>query len=109
MDREQILEVIRRSAEANGGVLLGTDRLAALGVTPAVWGRYFARIGDAQRAAGFDPNTMQPSYSDEEVLGKLAAFARELGAFPTVRDMKWGQVFNLDFCPENAKTAKVKT
>jgi len=87
MDRQAILDIIRRTAESNGGIPLGTDRLAQLGVTPTVWGRYWARIGDAQRDAGLTRNTRQTPHPDEDALERLVRLARELGAFPTSRDI----------------------
>lgn len=35
MDRQDILDAIRRTARENGGVPLGEDRLAQLGIMPA--------------------------------------------------------------------------
>jgi len=87
MRRQEILDIIRRTADANGGVPLGTDRLAQHGITPAVWGKYWARIGDAQREAGLAPNKRQGTHPDEDALAKLVSLARELGAFPTYRDI----------------------
>jgi len=87
MRRQDILDLIRRTAEANGGVPLGTDRLAQLGVPPAVWEKHWARIGDAQREAGVAPNKRQGMYPDADALAKLAVLARELGSFPTGRDI----------------------
>jgi hypothetical protein len=87
MDRQEILEVIRRTAETNGGTPLGTDRLAQVGVTPNEWGKYWARIGDAQREAGLAPNRRQLPRPDDEALAKLVSLARELGTFPTYRDI----------------------
>jgi hypothetical protein len=87
MDQQEIIDLIRRTAEANGGIPLGEDRLGQLGVTPAVWGRYWARIGDAQRAAGLTPNKRRGSHPEEDAIAKLASLARELLAFPTYRDI----------------------
>jgi hypothetical protein len=88
MNREQILELIRKTARENGGVPLGTDRLAQLGVTPTVWEKHWARISDAQREAGLIPNKPQGTRSDEDALARLASLAKELGVFPTYRDVK---------------------
>jgi hypothetical protein len=88
VDRREILSVIRRTAAVNGGIPLGTDRLAKLGITEAVWQRYWARIGDAQRDAGLSPNRRMRALPIEEVIAKLAGLARELGDFPTKRDIE---------------------
>jgi hypothetical protein len=86
MKKHEILEAIRRTAEANGGVPLGTDRLTRLGITPAVWGRYWPRLSAAQREAGLTPNKAREAFPVEEALAKLAALARELGSFPIDRE-----------------------
>ncbi len=86
MTRDEILEIIRHTADANGGVALGENRLTRLGVSPSVWGKYWARLSAAQREAGLTPNRPNARLPEAEVLAKLAVFTRELGAFPTVRD-----------------------
>ena len=87
VDRREILDVIRRTAAANGGVPLGTASLAKHGVTSADWRRYWARIGDAQREAGLAPNKLIQAQPTDDIIAKLAALARQLGTFPTTRDI----------------------
>jgi hypothetical protein len=86
MDRQDILDAIRRTAEANGGIALGHDRLSAAGITPAVWGRYWARLSEAQREAGVAPNRANEAHPEEEALVSLVKLVRELKAIPTGRD-----------------------
>jgi hypothetical protein len=86
MDREEILNVIRRTTQANGGVALGHDKLAALGITPTVWGRYWARLSAAQREAGVVPNRPNEPHPEEDAMARLVNLARELKAIPTSRD-----------------------
>ncbi len=86
MDRQDILDTIRRTAEANGGVPLGEDRLAQLGILPAVWGRYWPRLTAAQREAGFEPNKANEPHPEEDALARLVVLTRELGAIPTSRE-----------------------
>lgn len=91
MDKKQhILDEIRRTAQENGGVALGTDRFAAeTGIGEAVWrGRFWARWSDAVREAGFTPNVLRPKADEEALLVQLARFIRELGRFPTVSEMR---------------------
>ena len=53
---------------------------AETGIPESFWAsRYWARWGDALREAGFDPNVMQQSYSDDHLLQELAVVTRELG------------------------------
>jgi hypothetical protein len=86
MDREGILDTIRRTAQANGGVPLGEDRLAQLGISPTVWGRYWPRLTAAQREAGVMPNKANQAHPEEDALARLASLTRELGAIPTSRE-----------------------
>jgi len=88
MDRQQLLEVMRRTAEANGGVPLGEDRFASeTGIPVSVWGRYWARIGDFQRDAGLTPNKRNVAYPDEDAVVQLIRLTREIGGFPAYRDL----------------------
>jgi hypothetical protein len=93
MTRLEILGNIKRLADANGGIPPGEDRLRQLGITPAMWGKYWARLTQAQREAGLTPNVPQPAYSDDVALQQVIDLARELGAIPTSRDriVKHGQ------------------
>ena len=86
MQRQDILETIRQTAEANGGIPLGEDRLADLGIRPAVWQRYWPRLSAAQREAGLTPNRANAAYPEEDAMAQLALLARELGALPTSRE-----------------------
>ncbi len=86
--KEKILEEIRRYAEKNGGRPLGVDRFTKeTGIKPYDWGKFWARFGDAQKEAGFVPNQLQESYSDEFLIKKLINIVRKLGKFPTSREI----------------------
>jgi len=86
VERAEILEVIRRTAQANGGVPLGEDRLVEIGIPPAVWGRYWPRLSAAQREAGVEPNKKNEAVPEEDALAHLVKFIREIGAIPTSRE-----------------------
>lgn len=84
LTKEDILNEIRRTAKENGGVPLGKRRFEKeTGIKPYDWGKYWARFGDAQREAGFEPNTLITAYDIEFLLEKFVGLARELGRFPT--------------------------
>jgi len=89
MEREQIIEEIRRTAEANGGVPLGRARFeAATGIHEWDWrGRYWARWRDALAEAGHQPNQMQQRYDEDELLSKLVGEIRRLGRMPTMAEL----------------------
>jgi hypothetical protein len=86
MDRQDILDIIRRTARENGGVPLGEDRLTQLGIVPAMWGKYWPRLTAAQLEAGVTPNKANEPHPEEEALAQLVKFVRQLGAIPTSRE-----------------------
>lgn len=90
MDKQFILDEIKRTAAANGGVPLGRDAfLTETGVKQTDWyGKYWVRWGDALREAGFQPNQMQVAYAEDELLAKLASFVREIGHFPVEGELR---------------------
>lgn len=84
MQKEDILAEIRRTAQENGGKPLGRERFERItGIKPYDWAKYWARFGDAQKEAGFEPNTLMAAYDEDHLLDKLAELALELGKFPT--------------------------
>lgn len=90
MNKQHILDEIKRTAITNSDVPLGTDRFATeTGIKESDWrGRYWARWSDALLEAGFTPNTLRPKAELDVLLSQLAAFIRELGRYPTVSEMR---------------------
>lgn len=90
MDKEFILQEIRRTAAANAGVPLGWRRfLTETGIRQTDWlRRYWARWSEAVREAGFSANAMTDAYEDEELLAVYATLTMELGRLPTSADMR---------------------
>ena len=84
MNKQHILDEIRRTAAANGGKPLGHREFFKItGIRENDWsGRHWARWGDAVRDAGYAPNAMSVAYTEETLLSKLAKLTRELGKFP---------------------------
>lgn len=79
----------RAAAAENNGKPLGQWRLEAeTGIRPLDWMKYWPRLGDAQREAGFEPNKRTPAYDEAELCRRLALHARELGRFPTQADLR---------------------
>lgn len=89
-DRQHILAEIKRTAQDNGGVPLGTARfLQVTGIKPTDWeGKLWVRWGDALSDAGFAPNQFGAAYDKEFVMEKLISLVRELRAFPLTRQLK---------------------
>lgn len=89
-DKANILDAIRRCANANSGVAVGRQRFAAMtGIYESQWlGRYWTRWSDAVREAGFEPNSLQEKTPDDALLDKLVEFIREVGHFPTQPEVR---------------------
>ena len=85
MSKLRILEEIKRTAIANGGIPLGKTKFyQETGIKESDWsGRYWVRWNDALAEAGFSPNRMQQSYSDELLLECYAKTILDLGHIPT--------------------------
>jgi hypothetical protein len=89
MQKDDILAEIRRTAQENGGKPLGVARFESVtGIRPYDWQKYWARIGDAQREAGFAPNTLVGAYDDDFLIEKVVDLIRELKKFPTGLEMR---------------------
>jgi hypothetical protein len=90
MNRQQIVEEIRRIALHNGGQPPGRhafERAAGVKIHdwyPHIWLRW----GDALAEAGFAPNLLQTKASDEALIEKYIGFVRELGRFPVEGEMR---------------------
>lgn len=107
MTREEILEAIRRTAADNGGRPLGRSRFEHItGITEYDIGKYWARYGDAQREAGFEPNTLNVGYDEDFLIEKFVALARELGKIPTTRELRLKRAQDPDF-PSKGTFARI--
>lgn len=107
VDRELILQEIRRCAAENGGAPLGRSRfLAETGIKETDWkGRYWVAWSEAVAEAGFTPNAMNSQkLDDEEILQQLALLTRKLGRFPTDAHLRLERRSHDDF--PNATTIR---
>lgn len=84
MDKDHILDEIRRTARANGGTALGQRKFATeTGIAVAEWrGKYWVRWSDAVRAAGLQSNSLDVAFTEEYLLTRLLLLTRELGHVP---------------------------
>jgi hypothetical protein len=102
MNKEDIIAEIQRTAKENGDKPLGVARFEqATGIRPYDWGKFWARFSEAQQAAGFEPNKLIGSFTDDHLLVRAADLVRELQKFPTDREMRIKRRSNPDF--PNAK------
>lgn len=89
MEKEQILDEIRRTAKDNGDVALGAERFSAItGIPTSAWrGRYWRQWSDAVREAGFQPNRPKDAHHPDDLVLRLLELTRELKRFPTYADL----------------------
>jgi len=89
MNKQHIIDEIRRTAANNNGVPLGIKRFyTETGIRESDWfGRHWARWSEALIEAGYEPNQWQTSYDDEWVIEKLICFIRELGQYPVKAEL----------------------
>ncbi len=91
MDKQHILNEIKRTAAANGGVPLGTARFFQdTGIKVSDWkGRYWVRWSDALKEAGLGPNRFGTApYDRAFLIEKFIGLARELGHLPSRWELK---------------------
>ena len=90
MNKELILNEIRRIAHESGGVPPGRERFQReTGISSsATYGKYWARWSDALRDAGFEPNKWQAALTDDDALAGIVTMVRELGRLPTRDELK---------------------
>lgn len=98
MERDFILSEVRRTAAANGGVVLGLLRLETeSGIKEHHWRKFWARYGDLVKEAGFEPNKFNDATPDEELCAAIVGIARELGRFPTRSDLQVKRTYDRAF------------
>ncbi len=88
MDKQQIINEMKRLGANNGGKAPGILALKRSGIQESVWRRYWPRISDAQSEAGFKPNALQLRSDDEVLLIKYCELARDLQRLPIDWDLR---------------------
>jgi Meiotically up-regulated gene 113 len=90
LDKQQILDEIKRTAEANSGNALGQGRFQKeTGIKRTDWySKYWIRWGDALQEAGYPPKSfLQESYDETYLIEKLIVFVREIKHFPVAGEL----------------------
>ncbi|MBU1146876.1 MAG: GIY-YIG nuclease family protein [Candidatus Omnitrophica bacterium] len=86
--KQDIVKAIQQTAKENGGIALGLGRFQKeTGINEYKLQKFWRNFGEAQREAGFEPNILTPAHDLEFLLESLIAFMREIGRFPTQRDL----------------------
>src|SRR5205807_7063487 len=103
MDKQTILDEIKRTARENGGQPLGRERFVqATGIKQYDWQKHWPTLGDAQREGGFSPNGLNAAYDETFLLERLAALTREPGRFPTDAHFRMKRYNDLTFPSKGA-------
>ncbi len=100
MDKESILNEIKRTAGANGGQVLGELAFyRQTGIKKGDIWRHWARFSEAVKEAGFMPNAFrdEKQFSDDDMLGKYAGLAQEIGWLPSNGDLRHKKGQDSDF------------
>lgn len=84
MDKQQILNEIRRMTSASGGKVPGIQRFQSeTGIGKSSWYPvYWFRWSDAIREAELQPNSLSSAFSTDFLIIKYVDLIRELGRFP---------------------------
>lgn len=86
--RQHVLDEMKRTAAANGGRPLGEMQFAReTSIRGHEWRRYWPRISDLQKEAGFEPNTKKEAIPTDVLFTHLALLTRELGKRPTASEI----------------------
>jgi hypothetical protein len=104
MNKQHILDEIRRTATDNKGQPLGRMKFfKQTGIKESDWiGKFWIRWGDAVQEAGFEPNEKQSAFEENTLLELFIELMRELGHFPVAAELRM-KAHNDDTFP-NPKT-----
>jgi hypothetical protein len=88
MEREEILERYKMAASARGRTIGKSQFFKDAGVKESEWMRYWPRISEMQKEAGFEPNDFQDAIPEEQILEAWAKILETLGKFPTHAELR---------------------
>ena len=100
LNKQQIIEEIKRTAKENGGKPLGaTNFEKETGIRPYDWYKYWTRFSNALKEAGFAPNrgALEILYSHDFLIEKVIEIMRKLKKFPTYHELFFEKNQNKDF------------
>ena len=88
--KAHILDEIKRTTAANGGVALGEARFGAeTGIKRRDWfGIHWARWGEAIQEAGLAPNQLNTAFDETKLLSSYARYTQELGHLPAAGELR---------------------
>jgi len=88
--REEILSEMQRLGKEKGGKAPSEKELALnAGIKNYYWHKYWTKISDLQKEAGFSPNTfLKIPYRHDDLCKKFTSLIRELGKWPTKAEIE---------------------
>ena len=109
MDKQQILDEIRRTANENGGKPLGRQKFyGETGIKESDWlGKFWIRWNDALAEAGLSPNTMQLAIPEDVLVEKLIGFMREIDHFPLHAELRMKARHDPNFPSHNTFSSRL--
>ena len=88
ISKQEIIEAIQQTAKENGGVPLGRGRFQKeTGINQYECLKFWPNFSEAQREAGFEPNTLQMAHDIEFLRESAIVLMKEIGRFPTRADL----------------------
>lgn len=90
MDKQEIIEEIKRTAKLNNGKALGRERFEKeTGIKMSDWYPFnWLRWSDAVKEAGLVPNQLSTATSKDVAIEKLIGLIKEIGHFPIVGEFR---------------------
>jgi hypothetical protein len=89
VSKQRILDEIKRTTLANGGVPIGVARFfQETGIKDSDWKGNSGQMGRCSSRAGFQPNELQKAFDEEMLIEKFIGLARDLGHFPVESQVK---------------------
>lgn len=83
--KQEILDVIRKAAGENGGKPPGEKKLLKeFGISTNHWMKYWPKLSDAQKEAGFEPNLPYVAYDDKVLIEKMIPLIRKHKKYPSI-------------------------
>lgn len=90
MDKQEIIDEIKRTAKLNNGKALGQERfIKETGIKKSDWYPYhWLRWSDALQEAGLEPNQLSTAIGKDFAIEKLISLIREIDHFPVAGELR---------------------
>lgn len=90
MNKQQILDEIKRLAEESEGKVPGSELFRSeTGIKDYHWNRFWANWSEALKEAGFSPNKFNTALDENLLIEQFIVLIRELRHFPSLREYRF--------------------